>query len=79
MQVTHTSASERGQIYMPAVNWALLAAVALVVLSFRSSTGLANAYGIAVTGTMVATTALAFFVARDVWRWPLWRSSSARI
>lgn len=72
MQVTHTSASERGQIYMPAVNWALLAAVAVVVVGFHSSTALANAYGISVTGTMVATTMLFFFVARGVWKWPLW-------
>jgi len=69
MQVTHTSASERGQIYMPAVNWFLLAAVGLVVVGFGSSTALANAYGIAVTGTMVATTMLSFFIVRDVWRW----------
>ncbi len=75
MQVTHTSASERGQIYMPAVNWALLAAVAIVVIGFRSSTALANAYGISVTGTMVATTMLAFFVARDVWKWPTWQAA----
>jgi KUP system potassium uptake protein len=74
MQVTHTSAAERGQIYMPAVNWALLAAVALVVIGFHSSTALANAYGISVTGTMVATTTLFFFVARDVWKWPTWQA-----
>lgn len=74
MEVTHTSASERGQIYMPAVNWALLAAVAIVVVGFHSSTALANAYGISVTGTMVATTMLFFFVARGVWKWPLWQA-----
>ncbi len=74
MQVTHTSASARGQIYMPAVNWILLVAVALVVVGFRSSSALANAYGIAVTGTMVATTMLSFFVTRDVWKWPMWQT-----
>jgi KUP system potassium uptake protein len=75
MQVTHTSASERGQIYMPAVNWALLVFVALVVVSFRSSTALANAYGISVTGTMLATTTIFFFVARNVWKWPAWQAA----
>jgi KUP system potassium uptake protein len=74
MQVVHTSASQRGQIYMPAVNWFLLTAVALVVIGFHSSTALANAYGISVTGTMVATTMLAFFVARDLWHWPMWKA-----
>jgi KUP system potassium uptake protein len=74
MLVKHTSARERGQIYLPALNWVLMAAVAMVVLGFKSSSALANAYGIAVTGTMVATTLLAFFVTRDVWKWPLWRS-----
>jgi KUP system potassium uptake protein len=72
MRVLHTSDRESGQIYMPAVNWLLLAAVAWLVLAFKSSTALASAYGIAVTGTMVATSVIAFFVMRDVWRWRAW-------
>lgn len=75
MRVMHTSDQESGQIYMPAVNWLLLAAVAWLVLAFKSSTALANAYGIAVTGTMVATSVIAFFVMRDVWKWPAWRAA----
>ncbi len=72
MRVLHTSDHESGQIYMPAVNWLLLAAVAWLVLAFKSSTALASAYGIAVTGTMVATSVIAFFVMRDVWHWRAW-------
>ncbi|MEQ1867264.1 MAG: potassium transporter Kup, partial [Micropepsaceae bacterium] len=72
MRVLHTSDRESGQIYMPAVNWLLLVAVAWLVLAFKSSTALASAYGIAVTGTMVATSIIAFFVMRDVWRWNVW-------
>ena len=53
MRIEHTSASEFGQIYVPAVNWLLLAGVVALVLAFKSSTNLAAAYGIAVTGTML--------------------------
>ncbi len=71
MQVQHTSARESGQIYMPEVNWLLLAAVLLAVLGFGSSSALAAAYGIAVTVTMLITTALTFFVVRHGWGYPL--------
>jgi KUP system potassium uptake protein len=64
MAVLHTSAHESGQIYMPAVNWGLLLMVVFTVLYFRSSSGLAGAYGIAVTLTMLITTLLTFFVVR---------------
>ena len=67
--INHTSESERGQIYLPAINWALLIAVTGLVLAFRSSSALASAYGIAVTGTMLVDTILLYFVARHVWRW----------
>lgn len=70
MAVRYTSAREMGQIYMPAVNWALLAGVVAVVLYFGSSSALASAYGIAVTLTMMITTVLTFFVVRDGWRLP---------
>ena len=69
MEVQHTSSEERGQIYLAGINWALLAAVAALVVGFGSSTRLAAAYGIAVTGTMVITTILAFVVARTQWGW----------
>ncbi len=70
MQVRNTSASEAGQIYVPAVNWALLAGVVGAVLLFRSASALAGAYGIAVTLTMMITTVLTFFVIRNGWRLP---------
>lgn len=70
MTVRFTSAREMGQIYMPAVNWALLAGVVLVVLMFGSSSALAAAYGIAVTLTMLITTVLTYFVVRHAWHLP---------
>jgi len=72
LEVTHTSESEIGQIYMPWINWVLLAAVIGLVLGFESSSHLAGAYGIAVTGTMAIDTVLAFVLMRKLWRWPLW-------
>ena len=72
MNVQHTSANVAGQIYMPAVNWTLLAVVAAAVIGFGSSSGLASAYGVAVMGTMLATTFLTFFVIRYGWGYPLW-------
>lgn len=70
MRVCYTSAREMGQIYMPAVNWALLVGILAVVLFFRSSSALASAYGIAITLTMMITTILMYFVVRNVWRMP---------
>ncbi|KQV50386.1 potassium transport protein Kup [Pelomonas sp. Root1217] len=70
LTLRHTSASESGQIYVPAVNWALLAGVIGAVLMFGSSSALAGAYGIAVTLTMLITTVLTFFVIRDGWKLP---------
>jgi KUP system potassium uptake protein len=71
MRVTHTSESEIGQIYIPAVNWLQFAVVLLAVVGFGSSEKLAGAYGIAVTATMSATTILTFFVTRYRWHLPL--------
>ena len=68
-EIRLTSETERGQIYVPKVNWMLLIAVLYVVGAFRSSSALASAYGIAVTGTMVISAVLAFFVAWRVWKW----------
>ena len=71
LEIQHTSEPQVGQIYVPRVNWMLLAAVLALVLLFRESSALASAYGIAVTGTMVITSLLAFAVFRRAWRWPL--------
>ncbi|WP_102292756.1 potassium transporter Kup [Janthinobacterium sp. AD80] len=68
MRVRHTSESEIGQIYIPAVNWLQLCVVLLAVVGFGSSENLAAAYGIAVTATMLCTTILTFFVIRYRWK-----------
>ena len=72
MTVVQTSARERGQIYIPAINWLLLAAVLGAVIGFGSSSRLASAYGVAVTATMLVDTLLTFFVIRYLWKYPLW-------
>jgi KUP system potassium uptake protein len=72
MNVVQTSARAYGQIYLPAVNWSLLALVLVAVIGFGDSSSLASAYGVAVTGTMTVTTLLAFFVIRYAWGLPLW-------
>ena len=69
MQIIHTSSAEIGQIYMPAVNWALMVSTILLVVGFQSSSNLAAAYGVAVSTTMIITTILAGFVARDLRGW----------
>jgi KUP system potassium uptake protein len=69
LDIFQPSARERGQIYIPQVNWLLLIAVLALVLGFQSSSALASAYGLAVTGTMTITTVLAAAVMRGVWRW----------
>jgi KUP system potassium uptake protein len=71
LEIRHTSESLFGQIYMPRVNTLLLIGVLLLVALFRSSSALASAYGIAVTGTMVVTAMLAFIVVWKVWKWSL--------
>ncbi len=69
IKILHTSHQEIGQIYVPFINWALLIAVLLLVLEFRSSSNLAGAYGIAVTMTMLIDSILIYFVMRRVWGW----------
>lgn len=71
LEVRHTSEQREGQIYMPRVNGGLLVGVLLLVALFRSSSALASAYGIAVTGTMVVTAIMAFIVVHRVWQWSL--------
>lgn len=73
LTIRHTSARQAGQVYVPAVNWLLFAAVAGLVVGFGSSEDLASAYGIAVTGTMTITTVLFLVVVRALWRRPLWQ------
>ena len=74
LQIDHTSERERGQIYMPQVNWTLMVASVALVLGFQTSSNLAAAYGIAVTLTMMATTVLFYFVTHRLWNWSLWQS-----
>ena len=69
LKINHTSTREYGQIYIPAVNWALMIGCIAIVIGFRSSSNLAAAYGVAVTSTMVITTILFYVVARKVWQW----------
>jgi KUP system potassium uptake protein len=71
LDIEHTSAQEKGQIYLPSINWGLMIACIGLVLGFRSSTNLAAAYGIAVTTTMVITTLLFYVLLRKRWKWSL--------
>jgi KUP system potassium uptake protein len=69
MAIFHTSGHEMGQVYVPAINWMLMFLVFFLVIIFKSSSALASAYGIAVTGTMIIDTVLAFIVIRKLWKW----------
>jgi KUP system potassium uptake protein len=69
LRTEHTSAKAAGQIYIPAVNWGLLAMIILLVLGFRQSTSLASAYGISVSGTMIITTMMLAVLIFQVWKW----------
>ena len=70
MYIRHTSSDAQGQIYIGAVNWALMAGVIMLVIGFESSGALASAYGVAVTGTMLCTTILVSSVMLLLWKWP---------
>ncbi|GAA4715215.1 potassium transporter Kup [Nocardioides conyzicola] len=72
LRITHTSAEQQGQIYVPWINWVLMFSVLILVLAFESSAALAYAYGMTVTGTITITTILFFYVARQRWGTPLW-------
>jgi len=72
VSVVHTSHKHEGQIYIPEVNWLLMVACVALVLAFKSSSNLAAAYGIAVTGTMAITSFLYFLVTRHNWKYPLY-------
>ena len=71
LNVQHTSVRDTGQIYIPFVNWGLFVAIVMAVVTFKSSSALAGAYGIAVTLDMLITTILTFFVIRYGWKYPL--------
>jgi KUP system potassium uptake protein len=72
LNIVQTSARAYGQVYVPALNWFLLVMVLAAVLVFGTSSNLTQAYGVALTGTMLVTTILTFFVIRYAWRYPLW-------
>jgi KUP system potassium uptake protein len=74
LSIQHTSEKAAGQIYIPAINWGLAVMVLLLVLFFQSSTNLAAAYGIAVTGAMFIDTCLIAVVLLSLWKWPKWRA-----
>ena len=74
MTVTRTSETQSGQIFMPQVNRFLMIGVLVLVAVFQTADNLADAYGLAVTGTMLTTTILAYIVVRRMWRWPLWQA-----
>ena len=74
MEIRHTSVTEEGQIYIPEVNWFIAAGCLLIVVTFKNTTALGAAYGIAVTGTMLITTILFHVVARLRFRWPSWKA-----
>jgi KUP system potassium uptake protein len=69
MEIDHTSSAQKGQIYMPRVNWLLMIGCIGLVLGFQTSSNMAAAYGVAVTFTMLITNFLFFFAARRLWRW----------
>ena len=71
--IRHTSESMAGQIYLPRVNWLLLAATVFAVVTFKSSSNLAGAYGVSVTAALVIDSLMAFFVVWKYWRWPAWK------
>jgi KUP system potassium uptake protein len=73
LTVRHTSSRESGQIYVPAVNWLLFGGVLVLMIVFRSSSKLATAYGLAVTGTLLLTTTLFLVLAQAAWHWAAWR------
>jgi len=74
MRTAHTSSREKGQIYISAVNWALAAMVALLVVTFQHSSKMLPAYGLAVVGTMLITTLMQYVVILKIWKRPLWQA-----
>ena len=79
LEVRHTSGAQFGQIYVPRINTILLLGVLLLVTQFRSSSALAEAYGVAVSGTMVVTTLMAMVVIWKSWKWTLWATAALMV
>ncbi|HST63848.1 MAG TPA: potassium transporter Kup [Mycobacteriales bacterium] len=79
LRIRQTSEHEAGQVYLPAVNWALFAGVLVLILAFRTSERLATAYGIAVTGALLVDTVLLLVVARRRWHWHTWQLALAAV
>lgn len=79
LEVRHTSGAQFGQIYVPRINTILLLGVLLLVTQFRSSSALAEAYGVAVSGTMVVTTLMAIVVIWKSWKWTLWATAALMV
>lgn len=75
LKVTHTSVQNSGQIYMPQINYILMAGAILLVLAFKSSSALAATYGISVAGTMLVGGIMAFFVVWHIWEWTWWKTA----
>ncbi|GAA4009229.1 potassium transporter Kup [Sphingomonas humi] len=74
LRILHTSETAAGQIYIPVINWALMVMVILLVITFQTSSNLAAAYGIAVTGAMFIDTLLLAVVFGALWKWPAWKA-----
>ena len=79
LEIRHTSGAQFGQIYVPRINTILLLGVLLLVTQFRSSSALAEAYGVAVSGTMVVTTLMAMVVIWKSWKWTLWVTAALMV
>jgi KUP system potassium uptake protein len=79
LEVRHTSGAQFGQIYVPRINTILLLGVLLLVTQFRSSSALAEAYGVAVSGTMIVTTLMAMVVIWKSWKWTLWATAALMV
>ena len=75
LRILHTSSHAQGQIYIPAINWALAAMVAVLVIGFRASAAMLPAYGLAVVGTMLITTLMQYVVVFRIWRSPWWQGA----
>ena len=74
LRIVHTSSHQRGQIYLPEVNWAMMVGCIALVLAFRESSRLAGAYGIAVTATMGITSIVYYLVVTRLWQWSFWKA-----
>jgi KUP system potassium uptake protein len=79
LEIRHTSGAQFGQIYVPRINTVLLLGVLLLVTQFRSSSALAEAYGVAVSGTMVVTTLMGMVVIWKSWKWTLWATAALMV